>query len=93
MVARPGESNFSDLKAVSLNCSIKKDGTKSHTQRLLNRVAGVMEKEAVQVEQIYALDHDIAFGKQALQIIMMNMATFDWTQTSLLSSWLMRFLL
>ena len=55
-------SNFSDLKAIFLNCSIKKDGTKSHTQRLLNRVAGIMEKEAVQVEQIYVLDHDIAFG-------------------------------
>lgn len=56
------QSNFSDLKAVFINCSIKKDKTKSHTQRLMNRVSGVMEQEGVKTEQIYALEHNIAFG-------------------------------
>lgn len=55
-------SEFNDLKAVFINCSIKKDKTNSHTQRLINRAAGVMEKEGVSVDHIYALDHSIAFG-------------------------------
>lgn len=54
--------DFSNLKAVFLNCSIKTDKKLSHTQRLINRAAGIMEAEGVSVEHIYALDHDIAFG-------------------------------
>jgi len=56
------KQNFDDLTALFINCSIKKDKTGSHTQRLMNRAAGVMEHEGVSVEHIYALDHQIAFG-------------------------------
>ena len=55
-------SDFTGLKALLLNCSIKKDKTQSHTQRLLNRVAGIMKAEGVKVTQEYILDYDIAFG-------------------------------
>ena len=55
-------ADFNNLKAVFINCSIKKDKTGSHTQRLINRAAGIMKAEGVSVEHIYALDHDIAFG-------------------------------
>ena len=55
-------SDFTGLKAVFLNCSIKKDRAQSHTQLLMNRAAGIMEAEGVSVEHIYALDYDIAFG-------------------------------
>jgi len=55
-------ANFDNLSAVFINCSIKKDKSGSHTQLLINRAAGIMEKEGVSVEHIYALDHDIAFG-------------------------------
>ena len=55
-------NNFSDISALFINCSIKKDKAKSHTQLLINKAVGVMQKEGVKVEQIYALDHDIAFG-------------------------------
>jgi multimeric flavodoxin WrbA len=55
-------SDFSNLKAVFINCSIKKDNSKSKTQLLMNRAAGIMEAEGVEVEQIHALDHAIAFG-------------------------------
>jgi len=55
-------SEFKGLKAVFLNCSIKKDGSKSHTQLLMNRAAGIMESEGVEVEHVYVLDYDIAFG-------------------------------
>lgn len=54
--------DFSDLKAVYINCSIKKDKTKSHTQALVDKSVAIMRAEGVQVEEIYALDHQIAFG-------------------------------
>jgi multimeric flavodoxin WrbA len=56
------ETDFTDIKAFFINCSIKKDSSESHTQRLMNRVAGVMEKEGVSVEQLYVLNHKVAFG-------------------------------
>ncbi len=55
-------ADFNGLRAVFINCSIKKDKTGSHTQRLMNRAAGIMESEGVEVEHIYALGHTIAFG-------------------------------
>ncbi|MDA8596910.1 flavodoxin family protein [Candidatus Pacebacteria bacterium] len=54
--------DFSQLKAVFINCSIKYDKNGSHTQHLINRAAQVMEKEGVSVKHIYALDHEIPFG-------------------------------
>jgi multimeric flavodoxin WrbA len=56
------KTNFSDLKALFINCSIKPNKTESHTQRLIDRAVGIMEHEGVQVSQLYALDHSIAFG-------------------------------
>jgi len=53
---------FSDLSAVLLNCSLVHDGSKSHTRRLLSRVAGVMETEGVAVELVHLLEHRIGFG-------------------------------
>ncbi len=54
--------DFSNLKALFINCSIKKDKSKSHTQLLIDRAVNIMSTEGVSVEQIYALDHTIAFG-------------------------------
>lgn len=54
--------DFSDLRALFINCSIKKDKSKSHTQFLLDKAAAIMSKEGVTVEQLYVLDHTIAFG-------------------------------
>jgi multimeric flavodoxin WrbA len=59
-MATPGD--FNDLKALFLNCSIKKDKAESHTQRLIDRSAGIMVHEGVSVEQIYVLEHKVAFG-------------------------------
>jgi multimeric flavodoxin WrbA len=53
---------FDDLSALFINCSIKKDKSGSHTQRLIDRAAGIMTKEGVTVEHIYMLDHTVAFG-------------------------------
>jgi multimeric flavodoxin WrbA len=56
------DKDFSDISALFINCSIKKDKANSHTQLLINKAVDVMQKEGVKVEQIYALDHHIAFG-------------------------------
>lgn len=53
---------YSDLKALFLNCSIKINKTKSHTQLLMNKASAIMESEGVEVKHVYALDHKIAFG-------------------------------
>jgi len=56
------QQKFIGLKALFINCSIKKDKKGSHTQHLIDKVVGIMEHEGVSVDQIYALDHQIAFG-------------------------------
>lgn len=56
------ESQPNTLKALFINCSIKKDKAESHTQTLIDKVAAIMTAEGVHVEHIYALDHHIAFG-------------------------------
>jgi multimeric flavodoxin WrbA len=54
--------DFTGLKALFINCSIKKDKSKSHTQLLIDKAARIMSTEGVTVEQVYVLDHVIAFG-------------------------------
>lgn len=51
-----------ELRALFINCSIKKDKSKSHTRLLINKVAHIMATEGVSVDQVYALEHTIAFG-------------------------------
>ena len=53
---------YDDLKALFLNCSIKYDSSQSHTRRLIARSAGLMASQGVDVEVLYVLDHEIAFG-------------------------------
>lgn len=54
--------DFSDLKAIFLNCSIKYDAAASHTRRLLARSAGIMASQGVAIDFVHLLEHDIAFG-------------------------------
>jgi multimeric flavodoxin WrbA len=59
------ESNpydFSGLKAVFLNCTLKKSPETSHTRGLLDVSKAIMEKNGVEVEVIRPVDYDIAFG-------------------------------
>lgn len=58
------EIAFEELSAVFLNCSLQSNAADSHTMRLVQRAAGIMSAEGVNVEVIHALDHDIAFGMQ-----------------------------
>ena len=54
--------DFSDLKAVFLNCTLKKSPELSHTQGLIDMSIGIMEKNGVSVECLRPVDHDIATG-------------------------------
>lgn len=60
----PNSTNFSDLSALFINTTIKKDSSDSHTLRLMKRAAGIMETEGVNVEIVHALDYHIAFGME-----------------------------
>ena len=61
-MASDKKHDFSDLKALFINCSIKYDKSQSHTQKLMARAVAIMRNEGVNVEEIYALEYNIAFG-------------------------------
>jgi multimeric flavodoxin WrbA len=56
--------DFSDLRAVFVNCSLKYDPRSSHTMRLVDRSVGIMRELGVTVDVIHALEHEIAFGME-----------------------------
>jgi multimeric flavodoxin WrbA len=55
-------ARFTGLSALLLNCSLGHDASKSHTRKLLARVAGVMRAEGVDAEIVHVLDHQVGFG-------------------------------
>lgn len=56
------KQDFSDLKAVFINCTLTKSPAKSHTQLLIDVSENIMKKQRVQTVQFRAVDHDIASG-------------------------------
>lgn len=56
--------NFSNLKALFINCTLKKSPTKSHTRGLLDVSINIMKSENVEVEVIRFVDYDIPVGVQ-----------------------------
>ena len=54
--------DFSDLRAIFLNCTLKKSPELSHTQGLIDISTGIMEKNGVSVECLRPVDYDIATG-------------------------------
>ena len=56
------KTDFSDLRALFLNCTLKKSPEKSHTQGLIEISKAIMEKNGISVEVIRPIDHHIAFG-------------------------------
>ena len=53
---------FTDLKALFINCTLKRSPQVSNTQALVDVSAAIMEKHGVAVEVVRAIDHDIATG-------------------------------
>ena len=53
---------MSDLKALYINTSLKKQKSESHTKLLMNASAGILEKQGVAVEHLHLLDHPVPPG-------------------------------
>jgi len=54
--------DFSDLQALFINCTLKRSPEISHTQGLADLAIAIFEANGVQVDQIRAIDHQIATG-------------------------------
>jgi multimeric flavodoxin WrbA len=54
--------DFTGLRAMYLNCTLKRSPETSHTQGLVGISAAIMRKHGVEVEVLRAVDHDIATG-------------------------------
>src|SRR5215207_9408746 len=50
------------LKALGLNCTLKKSPEKSHTEALMNRVLELLGEHGVETELLRPVDYDIKFG-------------------------------
>ncbi|WP_349367771.1 NAD(P)H-dependent oxidoreductase [Salinarimonas sp.] len=61
-LAEGNRTDFSDLRAVYLNCTLKPGPQPSHTALLLGTSAEIMRKNGVTVDEIRPVDHAIAFG-------------------------------
>src|ERR1700740_2809556 len=66
-MTEPGEDGtlpwrFDDLRALFINCTLKRSPERSHTQGLIGRSAAILEKHGVAVDVLRAVDHDIATG-------------------------------
>ena len=55
-------TDFSDLKAVIFNTSLKKEEEKSHTKLLLSVAGDIMSRNKVEVEYIHVAAQQIAIG-------------------------------
>ena len=53
------------LKALFLNCTLKKSPETSHTQALIDKVADLMEPMDVECETVRLVDYKIAFGTES----------------------------
>lgn len=54
--------DYSVLKAIFFNCTLKKSPEKSHTELLINISRNIMEKQGVVTKLIRPIDHQIATG-------------------------------
>jgi multimeric flavodoxin WrbA len=54
--------DFSDLRALFLNCTLKKSPERSHTEGLIAISRAILEKNGVATAVIRPVDHDLAFG-------------------------------
>jgi multimeric flavodoxin WrbA len=57
-----GEWRFDGLRALYVNCTLKRSPERSHTQGLIDVSRSIMEGHGVAVEELRAVDHDIATG-------------------------------
>ena len=53
---------YSDLRALYVNCTLKRSPERSHTQGLIDLSVAIMEKQGVHVDVVRAVDLDLAPG-------------------------------
>jgi multimeric flavodoxin WrbA len=53
---------FDDLRALFINCTLKRSPELSHTQGLVDRSRSIMQANGLRVDVLRAVDHDIATG-------------------------------
>lgn len=58
------QTGFSDLKALTINCTLKPSPQGSHTATLLSVAESILQTNGVSLEQIRFVDHDVAPGVQ-----------------------------
>jgi multimeric flavodoxin WrbA len=56
------EWDFSGLRALFINCTLKRSPEVSNTQGLIDLSAEIMRRQGVTVDELRAVDHDIASG-------------------------------
>ncbi len=61
-LCRQSTWDFSDLRAVFVNCTLKRSPDRSHTQGLIDVSTEIMRRQGVTVDFIRAVDHEIATG-------------------------------
>ena len=68
------QTDYSDMRAVFLNCTLKHPDQASHTSLLMGTSAEIMRKSGISVEDIRMTAHTIAFGVQP------DMSEHGWDQ-------------
>ncbi|NUR97576.1 MAG: flavodoxin family protein, partial [Kribbellaceae bacterium] len=53
---------YDDLRALFVNCTLKRSPAVSNTEGLIDVSRKILEKQGVQVDVVRAIDHDIATG-------------------------------
>lgn len=61
-LCKENTTDFSNLRALFLNCTLKPKGKESHTQKLIDVSREIMEKNGVSTETLRPMDYDIAPG-------------------------------
>ncbi|WP_299216293.1 flavodoxin family protein [uncultured Aquimarina sp.] len=56
------QPDFSNLKALYINCTLKSSNQKSNTEGLMNVSMDIMKSENVRVEYLRLVDYDVAYG-------------------------------
>lgn len=73
------EWDFSDLRALYLNCTLKPTPQRSNTQGLADLSIAIMERNGVAVDVVRAVDHEIAPGT-AHDMTLFGAARDDWPE-------------
>ena len=61
-VGDPVQWDFSDLRALFMNCTLKRSPELSHTEGLVNISRAIMQQNGVSVEVLRPVDYEIAYG-------------------------------